>query len=198
MKAFSCIAAAAAFCMSVPATAQELVINGGFETGDFSGWTQGGQSTLSVVCGPSCAQSGSDGALLSTRTTTGTLSQVLTTVPGQTYDISFWLSNNSLDPLLSFDFLWGGTTRLSLGAGSGTFPYSLESFNLIATDTSTQIFFEYRNDTGYWLLDDVSVQATNTNSVPEPATWTLMLLGFGAVGFALRGRRPRELANEAA
>ena len=30
----------------------------------------------------------------------------------------------------------------------------------------------------------------NTNGVPEPATWTMMLLGFGAAGVALR-RSPR-------
>lgn len=30
---------------------------------------------------------------------------------------------------------------------------------------------------------------TPNNSVPEPATWAMMLLGFGATGFALRRRR---------
>lgn len=33
------------------------------------------------------------------------------------------------------------------------------------------------------VLDDVS-----TSAVPEPATWAMMLAGFGAVGFALRRR----------
>ena len=27
--------------------------------------------------------------------------------------------------------------------------------------------------------------------VPEPATWAMMLLGFGAVGYAMRRRRRR-------
>lgn len=34
-------------------------------------------------------------------------------------------------------------------------------------------------------------------SVPEPATWAMMLLGFGAVGFALRRRRKPVLAQAA-
>ena len=31
-------------------------------------------------------------------------------------------------------------------------------------------------------------------SVPEPSTWAMMLLGFGAVGFAIRRRRSPKLA----
>jgi hypothetical protein len=31
-------------------------------------------------------------------------------------------------------------------------------------------------------------------AVPEPATWALMLLGFGAIGFAARRRRERALS----
>ncbi len=28
------------------------------------------------------------------------------------------------------------------------------------------------------------------NAVPEPGTWAMMLMGFGAVGFAMRRRKP--------
>lgn len=30
----------------------------------------------------------------------------------------------------------------------------------------------------------------NAPAVPEPATWVMMLLGFGTIGLAMRGRRP--------
>jgi hypothetical protein len=32
-------------------------------------------------------------------------------------------------------------------------------------------------------------------AVPEPATWAMMLLGFGAIGVAFRRRRPKDLAQ---
>ena len=37
--------------------------------------------------------------------------------------------------------------------------------------------------------------ATITPAVPEPATWALMLLGFGGIGFAMRRRRNPALAQ---
>jgi hypothetical protein len=43
---------------------------------------------------------------------------------------------------------------------------------------------------GNVLLGGVSI----TESVPEPGTWAMMLLGFGAAGFALRRRKRTELA----
>lgn len=37
-----------------------------------------------------------------------------------------------------------------------------------------------------FFLDNITI----TQAVPEPATWTMMLLGFGAIGFAMRRRKP--------
>jgi len=39
--------------------------------------------------------------------------------------------------------------------------------------------------------------AFNTAAVPEPGTWAMMLLGFGAVGFAMRRRRQPVLVQAA-
>ena len=33
----------------------------------------------------------------------------------------------------------------------------------------------------------------NTSAIPEPATWATMLVGFGAVGFAMRRQRRTNL-----
>jgi hypothetical protein len=42
-------------------------------------------------------------------------------------------------------------------------------------------------------IGEVAFRSTDTvtPAVPEPGTWAMMLLGFGAVGFSLRGRRSR-------
>ena len=42
-------------------------------------------------------------------------------------------------------------------------------------------------------LDAVSVNAVEVNptgAVPEPSTWAMMMMGFGAVGLGLRRRKP--------
>jgi PEP-CTERM motif len=40
-----------------------------------------------------------------------------------------------------------------------------------------------------------NIGATFVSSVPEPATWAMMILGFGMVGYAMRRRRSMELAR---
>ena len=45
-----------------------------------------------------------------------------------------------------------------------------------------------------WGIDNLSV-TSSTGGVPEPATWALMLLGFGGLGTALRSRRRATLAQ---
>jgi len=47
-------------------------------------------------------------------------------------------------------------------------------------------------DFNFWHLDDVSVTLLSTpGAIPEPATWAMMILGFGGVGVTLRSRRQR-------
>jgi len=40
---------------------------------------------------------------------------------------------------------------------------------------------------GYYVMDDVTF--SSSGAVPEPATWALMILGFGAVGYSMRRRQ---------
>ena len=48
---------------------------------------------------------------------------------------------------------------------------------------------QFGSDIGNWLADDISF-STGGSAVPEPATWAMMIAGFGLAGSALR-RRPR-------
>ena len=45
----------------------------------------------------------------------------------------------------------------------------------------------YPNNPGW---SHITFFDTGTGAVPEPATWAMMIAGFGAMGFALR-RRPK-------
>lgn len=45
--------------------------------------------------------------------------------------------------------------------------------------------------------DDMIIKVTVSPAVPEPGTWAMMLLGFGAVGYAMRRRRTPALAQAA-
>lgn len=172
----------------VPACAQ-AVVNGGFETGDLTGWTQFGNpgGTSVMVCGGGCAANGLFGINLGAVGTPGGIEQTLATTAGQTYTVSFWLLNHGGSPS-SFTADFGGTTLLALTDPSA-FGYTPYSINAVATSSSTLLQFSARNDPAYFSMDSVSIQSV-TGSVPEPSTWAMMLLGFGALGVAIRRAKP--------
>lgn len=85
--------------------------------------------------------------------------------------------------------------NLFLGAdGNATNPYRSFSFDLKALGltggTGYQIRFGQVDNQGFFQLgvDNVSIDALA--GVPEPASWAMMLVGFGLVGSAVR-RRPK-------
>ena len=55
------------------------------------------------------------------------------------------------------------------------------------------LLFRSSNDGGYFYLDDVEVTdlgpVGGTGGVPEPASWALMIMGFGAAGAMIRRRK---------
>jgi len=75
---------------------------------------------------------------------------------------------------------WTSVTTQALAAGR----YRLEA--LVADAAPDDAYYD-----GYHsrlLLDDVAVLAAEPTGVPEPATWALMLVGFGLLGASLRRR----------
>ena len=86
--------------------------NGGFETGDFTGWTQGGDLSFTSVS-TTMPHSGTffyeAGPL-----TEGTLDQAIATTAGKTYTVDFWLANTDTANNNDFSASFAGVPILSL------------------------------------------------------------------------------------
>ncbi len=161
--------------LSGVALSQNLVTNPGFETGDFTGWTQSGNTGFTGVdignahSGTYAAEFGPVGSL-------GFISQNLTTVPGGAYDLNFWLHNRSGSTPNEYQVYWGGSQLTDI-INSSAFAYTELSFiNLTAPSSSTELKFGFLHTPSWFDLDDISV----TGAVPEPTT--IILLGFGLLG----------------
>ena len=103
--------AGTALAFATPSAAQELVTNGGFETGNFSGFTQTGNITFNGV-GAGTGTSGSFGAFFGAVGSTGGITQSLATSAGQSYLIGFDLANDGGTPNF-YDVLFGGVSLFS-------------------------------------------------------------------------------------
>jgi hypothetical protein len=179
LLSLAALAAIFSFASSVKAT--ELVINGGFETGDFTGWTQFGSLAAHFVGTGGFQHSGTYGAVFGVGPTGG-IFQNLSTTAGSTYDLTFWLENPRPGSN-SFEVQWGGVTIPgSILVDSSDFPYTQFTFTgLPATAASTELRFVFGNDASSWFIDDISVKAA---SVPESLSglWLALPLA-GMIGF---------------
>lgn len=174
--------------------ADQLVTNGGFETGDLSGWTESGNtSPYSVGVQMNIPHSGNYDAYLGPADSDGYLTQALNTVSGELYGITFWLASDGDTPN-DFSAMFGDNILFSQSnlPSSGWTEYS---YTAVATSDSTVLQFGFRDDPGYLLLDDVSV--SSICDAPEPST--LEFAGIAGLALAALGcrRKRKRVSNQA-
>jgi len=191
LKHLLAIVALAVLIVSAPAFAQNLVANGSFETGYWTGWTTGGNFTdTEVVTNGFDAYGPEDGtyfAALGPVGSPGTLGQTFSDQAGTQYTFSFYLAASGDHPSF-FSAMWDGTTVLSLTDPSFfNHQWQQYSFTEIGTGNDS-ISFSFQDDPGYMALDNVAVSSSSgTGSTPEPGSF--LLLGSGVLALGARARR---------
>lgn len=181
-SAFAVTALACAFFTS---SASAQLVNGGFELGNFNGWT-----LVEPTSNPSSqplSRVGSDSAfayngsahyanLTADPGLTGTLSQTFNTAAGSLYNVSFALANDIPTGTFTFELLWNNAVVFTL-ANPAAFNYTVFSANNLVATGSDTIQFRFRHDDDFFRLDQVTA-----NVVPEPSTVSFAVLGLGLFG----------------
>ena len=154
-----------------------LIVNPGFETGDFTGWTRTGELGFTSVT-TTYAHSGTHSASFGPVGSLGYIAQMIATTPGEAYDVSFLVHGSGTPNQIQLD--WGGAeaaTWTNVNAPSWTlFGWD----GLVASSSTTELKLGFRNDPSFLYVDDIEV---NT-AIPEPST--VLLVAAGAALLALR------------
>ncbi len=141
----------AAACDRVPGN---LVVNCGWETGDYPPWARSGNPGFTSIDGAS-AHSGSFGLDTGPVGSMGFFEQPLPTTPGGSYQLCYWLLNLG-GPANEFQVTWDGTIiRDSIDLQP--FGYMQTCHDVTASGSSTILKFGFRQDPSFFYFDDVSV-----------------------------------------
>lgn len=170
----------AALLAGAPAMATELVSNGGFETGDFTGWTQFGDGSFTGVDngGNFPAHSGTFTGYFGP-ITAGGIQQALTANIGDVVTVSFYYAQAFGSMGESMTVTLGSVPVFSAADFTNT-TYTQFSGTFTVADTNPMLTLTFIDPPDYVLVDDVSVS-------PAPAPGALALAGVA--GLALRRRR---------
>jgi hypothetical protein len=208
--------------MAGTASAAQLIVNGGFENGtftpsgsapkydvitsggtqDLTGWTVGNSLAWGLGATDINTHSGSgfvDFTGLGDTAPHGSISQALATTVGQQYIFSIFTTfdiNTTPRITVTVDgvtLVLTGTPGVWDETPSGAIWGQLTG-TFTATNASSLLTIAGQPGSSFMIgIDDVSVTGPDVAGVPEPASWMMMLIGFGGIGFSMRHIRGKRL-----
>lgn len=173
--ALTCLAALA---LAAGAAHADLLTNGGFESGDFTGWTQFGDTSFTDVWDFD-SQSGDFNAYFGPLDPGG-ISQVLAAPAGSQIQVSFWIRSETAGTPNSLLAELDGQTIANL-ADVTELEWTQYSATITTTNDNPTLSFTFTNPSDYTDMDSVTATL-----VPTPGA--AALLGLGGL-FAARRRR---------
>lgn len=181
--------------MVLPTVAKaDLVVNGGFETGDLTGWSCSAPSgTCEAITPTFGTHSGSFSFYgFNNSSIFGTLFQSIATTVGDSYSLSFWAATNNISSVNQFEYEIDGGPVTAITPALLSYDQITASFVAISSATTIEFFYETQSGSGALYLDDVSVVDT-TAAVPGPVVGAglpgLILVSGGLLAWRLRRRK---------
>jgi MYXO-CTERM domain-containing protein len=161
---------------SIAGVASAQITNGSFETGDFTGWSQFGDTSFTGI-----SAGGIDGvnyAAFGPINGVGGISQIIAANVGDQLTVGFWLYNDGFTPN-SFSADFDGATLMSYTDG-GFSDWTHYSFNVTIANANPTLSFSFYDNPAWIRLDGVTV---------TPAPGAAAALGLAGLGAARRRRR---------
>lgn len=194
-------------CLVLALTAQgamaapELLVNGTFETGDFSGWLQSGDTGTQTISGDTIGGTLHSGSIFSDGAYPGPgyLSQSIVTTAGTLYTLQFdlkrWDAGNRGPGDATDNYaevMFGGQTLLASTNIAGDWVhFTFNDITVAGGPTLLRIGSTNLYDYNQWdnfslIAAGVIVDDPADGTVPEPASLAIVLLGLGVLGWTLR------------